>query len=69
MVIVETAKPSVQIGNEVRKYMREYGDEFHKDSNFSGFSESLQERETELIDELTAFWLDVQEEARNPENA
>ena len=69
MVTIETAKPAVQIGNEVRQYLREYGDEFHKDPNFSGFSEALQERESELIDELVAFWLDVQKEARNPENA
>lgn len=69
MVTIETAKPAVQIGNEVRQHMREYGEEFHRDSNFSGFSEALQEREAELIDELTAFWLDVQEEARNPKNA
>lgn len=68
MVIVETAKPAIQIANEVRSYLRGYGEEFHKDSSFVGFSEALQERESELIDELTSFWLDVQEEARNPKN-
>lgn len=60
------AKPHVEIKNDVRKYLREYGANFPTAMGFEGFSEALQERETELIDELTSFWLDIQEESLNP---
>lgn len=60
------AKPAIEIKNDVRSYLREYGSNFPTALGFEGYSEKLQERETELVEKLTKFWLDVQEEGRNP---
>lgn len=66
MVTTTMAKPAVEISNDIRSYLREYGQRFPRPD--SGFSEALQEREAKLIDELTSFWFDVQKESRNPQN-